>query len=283
MDRMDKHLQHFVTRCILTGFLPAALAAQPMHIRSLQSGTFESRDYIIDEDITVAAGKKLILPPGTKLLFNPHTKLSVSGELRCEGTEENPIVFKTINPTTSSQSDDFIQWAGITVLGDGRISLKYCALYHSLYGVQVPDTSSMLAFEKVSFYQNDNQLIIGEEPVFAADSVNFTFPLQEKIILSETIHKKQERKPPFPYILQYTFLSGAIGGLVGTIYAKSRADHYQKKYDKQTSAQGIKHYKKRRNKYIRYRDIGLAGTIVSASLCAITVTVVICMPTHSPT
>ncbi len=270
---MVKHLHRVVTHLLSLCLLPAALTAQPMPISGEQSGTFERGDYIIDEDIIVAAEKKLILAPGTKLLFNPHTKLTVAGELRCEGTEDDPIVFKTINTTTSSQTNDFIQWAGIMVSGTGRISLKHCEISHSLYGVQVPDTYALLAFENVSFYQNDNQLIIGEKPVLSIDTVNFSFQFPEKIQLSETIAKKRERRNPFPYILQYTFLCGAVGGLAGTIYAKTRADHYQKEYRKQTSEPAMEHYKGWRDKFDRYSDIGLAGTIASASLCAITVTV----------
>ncbi len=273
MYRMITHLSNFITQAFILFLLPTALAAQPMSISGEQSGTFESGDYIIDEDIIVAAQKKLILPPGTKLLFNPHTKLTVAGELRCEGTEEDPIVFKTINTTTSSHSDDFIQWAGIMVSGTGRISLKHCEIYHSLYGVQVPDTYALLAFENVSFYQNDNQLIIGEKPVLSIDSVNFSFTLPEKIRLSDTIEKKRERRNPIPYILQYTFLGAAVGGLVGTIYARSRANYYQGEYDKQTSPQAIKYYKNRGEKFIQYKNTGLACTVLSAAACAITVTV----------
>ena len=88
--------------------VPVFLLSQPLHISSKQSGTFESGAYIVDEDIYVPVEKKLILQPGTRMLFNPHTVLKVFGELICEGTEENPIIFRTITTASDSESGDFI-------------------------------------------------------------------------------------------------------------------------------------------------------------------------------
>lgn len=254
--------------------LPTLLLSQPLHISSKQSGTFESGEYIVDEDINIPAEKKLILQPGTHLFFNPHTVLKVFGELLCEGTEENPIVFRTIATASDSASGDFIQWTGIIVAKRGAVSLSNCEIHSSLYGVQVPDTASILLFSNVTFENNDNQLIIGEEPVLAKDTSHYTFHVpKRKVRLTETTGAYKETRSPLLQVLQYTFLAGAIGGLIGTIYCKAEADTYDEQYKKQTEPQDISYYKSKREEFKRYTRIGLAGTIVSASACVLTVTI----------
>lgn len=263
-----------VTGIILYTHLIVSVYSQPLHISGEQSGTFESREYVIDEDISVPADKKLRLQPGTHLFFNPHTVLKVFGELHCEGVKENPIVFRTIKDTTGSQSSDFIQWTGIIVTKHGKVLFEYCELYNSLYGVQVPDTTSLLKFAHVSFCENDNQLIIGEEPVFSGDSANFTFPLpKKKIRLAKTVAAYEEQRSPLLPILQVTFLSCAVGGLIGTIYCKTVADDYQDLYEKQTAQSEMDYYKQRRDRYRGYYRLGWVGTGIAAAASVVTITV----------
>ncbi len=236
--------------------------------------TFESREYIVDEDISVPADKKLRLQPGTHLFFNPHTVLKVFGELYCEGLEENQIVFRTIKDTTGSQSSDFLQWTGIIVTKHGKILFEYCELYNSLYGVQVPDTTSFLKFKKVSFYKNDNQLTIGEVPVFSGDTTHFTFPLpKRKIRLVQIAGAYEERRSPLLPILQVTFLTCAVGGLIGTIYCKTVADDYQDLYEKQTAQSEMDYYKHRRDRYRGYYRLGWVGTGIAAAASVVTITI----------
>ncbi len=264
--------KEIVTGIMLYTHLIVSVYSQPLHISGEQSGTFESREYIIDEDISVPADKKLRLQPGTHLFFNPHTVLKVFGELHCEGFEENPIVFRTIKDTTGSQSSDFLQWTGIIVKKNGKISVEYCEIYNSLYGVQVPDTTSLLKFANVSFYENDNQLIIGEETVFSGDSTNFTFPLPKRKIRLASGGYEERRSPLLP-ILQVTFLTCAVGGLIGTIYCKTVADDYQDLYEKQTAQSEMDYFKQRRDRYRGYYRLGWIGTGIAAAASVVTITV----------
>jgi hypothetical protein len=257
-------------------FIFSSIYAQPLHIAGKQSGTFESGEYCVDEDINVPPEKKLILPPGTRLYFNPHTVLKVFGELECEGTEENPIVFRIISDTTGSQSDDFLQWTGIIVTKQGRISFEYCEIANSLYGVQAPDTLSLIKFKSISFYNNDNQLTIGEVPVFSGDSAHFTFPIpKRRIRLDQPMVYEEQRSPLLP-ILHITFLSCAVGGLIGTIYCKTVADDYHDQYMAQTTDQSkMDYYKNRRDRYNGYYRLGWVGTSIAAAASAVTITITI--------
>ena len=264
---------------ILSILLPFQVYSDTLHISAEQSGAFECAEYVIEKTVIVPEDEKLKFLPGSKLLFNPYAGMNVSGDLVCEGTKENPIIFTSISNTTDSLSKNYLQWHGIIVNKTGKISFKHCQINNSLYGIKVPDTSSMFLFDSVSFYQNDNQLILGEVPVFSGDSTNFSFPIPEKrvpltrIPFPSEVYKKR-KSPLFP-ILHSTFIACSIGGAVAWGYFKSKADYYQDEYQKLGKGEeaAMADYKDRRDRYITYYRTGLTCTLISLSASIVTITI----------
>ena len=52
--------------------------------------------FIVEQDIIVPDGHKVVIKEGCVFLFNPFTGLQVLGELQVKGTQENPVVFTSI-------------------------------------------------------------------------------------------------------------------------------------------------------------------------------------------
>lgn len=266
---------NYMLLSIIPLFFTTTVYSQTLHISSEQSGIFDSLEYIVEDDIIVPKEKKLKFLPGALLFFKPYAGIKVSGNLVCEGTKEKPIIFTSIKNISDTTSDNYLQWKGIEVNKNGKISFKHCEIHNSLYGIKIPDTSSILLFDSVSFYQNDNQLILNEELVFSGDSINFSFPIPVKIsLLPSSSEKYKKRTSPLMPILRYTFLTFSIGGIVGWRYFKSEANYYNDRYQKeQKDKSAISHYKSKRNKYENYSNAGLVCTLISAPALALTITI----------
>ena len=258
-------------------YTPFQVFSDTLHISSEQSGAFEKAEYIIEKTIIVPEDEKLKFLPGSKLFFYPSAGIKVYGTLLCEGTKEKPITFTLFTRQKNSQMESYLQWQGIITGTKGKISLKHCSINSSLYGVKVPDTSSILVFDNVSFSRNDNQLVIGEVPVFSGDSANFSFPLPDKSVpitrvpLTSGIEK--ERKSPLFPILQSSFAAIAIGGAVAYGYFRSKADDYHDKYSQAKDPSSIADYKSKRNEYANYSNAGLACMLVATPALGFTITI----------
>lgn len=253
-------------------YVPFQVSSDTLHISSEQSGAFEKAEYIIEKTIIVPEDEKLKFLPGSKLFFFPSAGIKVYGSLICEGTKEKPIIFTLFTRQKNSRIESYLQWQGIIVSKNGKISFKHCSINNSLYGVKVPDTSSMLLFDKISFYRNDNQLVIGEVPVFSDDSADFSFPIPDKST-PLTSRKDKERKSPLFPILHSSFAAIAIGGAVAYGYFRSQADDYHDKYSKAKDANSIADYKSKRDEYTRYSNAGLACMLISTPALGFTVTI----------
>ena len=268
-------LKHLVLLLlILTSF---QIYSDTLHISSEQSGAFEKAVYIIEKTIIVPENAKLKFLPGSNLFLYPSAGIKVNGTLICEGTKEKPITFTLFTRQKDSKIESYLQWQGIITGTKGKISFKRCSISSSLYGVKVPDTTSILLFDNVSFSRNDNQLVIGEVPVFSGDSANFSFPIPDKSIPSTKVPltsgiEKERKSPLFP-ILHSSFAAMAIGGAVAYGYFRSKADDYQDKYNQAKDQNAIADYKSRRNEYAGYSNAGLACMLIAAPALGFTITI----------
>lgn len=94
--------------------------------------------YVIDQQVTVASGVTLNIEAGTVIKALPGEAPQVSmlvvakgGKINAKGTEENPIIFTSINDNidpingvdSALNKDDMGLWGGIIILGDAPVSL----------------------------------------------------------------------------------------------------------------------------------------------------------------
>jgi hypothetical protein len=124
------------------------LLGLPVHGQTSLSGdlskfTLDSANspYIIEKDIEVPAGKKVVVNDGCVFLFKPFTGLAVFGSLIVKGTQARPVVFTTINDSLfnkqSRQTANPFDWNGITIDKDAaEVALSEFRLMYSVFGIK---------------------------------------------------------------------------------------------------------------------------------------------------
>src|SRR4030065_2539394 len=81
----------------------------------------QNSPYLIDGEIKIPRGKKLIIEPGVKVIFTGHHKLIVNGILQAKGTKQDSIYF--------FPSDTSVGWHGIRFIeAEDFSTLEYCVL-----------------------------------------------------------------------------------------------------------------------------------------------------------
>jgi len=123
------------------------------------SGTwvFDSSPYLIQGDIEVSSGSKLVIELGVEVIFQGHYGFCVIGELVAEGTENDSIVFTAADTATG--------WRGICILAGGNAQMDYCVVQNVkktavtwTQGGAIACLSSSLTIQHSSVRQN---LIMG--------------------------------------------------------------------------------------------------------------------------
>ena len=120
-----------------------------------------------------------------------------------------------------------------------------CIIENSLYGINLFDSLTVLGLDSLSFFQNDNGIILNEIILFSNDTTYYSFAEKEEIVEKpvekpvipvepEKPLKKKIRKKGSPTlnVLQYTFLTCAVTGFICMFPALNKADHYHNKYEK---------------------------------------------------
>ncbi len=122
---MTRRILLLIALLILTSGSP--ILAQ-IHISGPLSGVLVDTTYIVTGNISVPAGRSLLIQPGAVILFRGYYAFDIYGYLCAAGTESDSIVFK---PSAGSP-----YWAGIDFNDSAADSsiLEYCYLTGSHYG-----------------------------------------------------------------------------------------------------------------------------------------------------
>lgn len=97
--------------------------------------------YIIDSDISIEQGKDVVLSAGVIFLFNSFTGLSIAGNLYVEGTEDDQVVFTSVqdaayNPDAEKLPQAF-DWNGIKIERNaGDVKMRNFRVTFSVYGIK---------------------------------------------------------------------------------------------------------------------------------------------------
>lgn len=125
--------------------------------------------YIVEDNISVESGKKLVIEEGSILLFSPFTGLTVYGSLEVNGTDENPVIFTSLSDTAYNPQSQILanpfDWNGILIHARAsQVVLKNFKLSYSVYGIksQREDVSIMngLFFQNGQFHFTVNEKIM---------------------------------------------------------------------------------------------------------------------------
>jgi hypothetical protein len=237
--------------------------------------TFESggNPYIVEQDILIPAGNRAVIKEGCVFLFKPFTGLTVHGHLVVEGTQEQPIIFTSINDgehnPASEQLPNPFDWNGILVTREsGTVSLKYFALRYSVYGIK--SQNSNIQIENGQFRQNGQfHFTINDKIQFVQDNIAFSYTGS-----SETTGKDKPKNPPEPpgkpkkktstgvKIFRFTSLGVGIAGVgTGAVFGIKTGIHWTDWMARSRAGDDNDH-----DKDLKIYQTNLKWTIISSSV-----------------
>lgn len=131
--------------------------------------TPENSPYLVTSDITVDAGKKLTVMPGTRVHFSPGTGMTVNGTLDARGPTPDSIHFgsrqELFQPSTALPGD----WKGILLNGGGSSGsqLDYCSIVYAGDGsnqaaLYLASSSAQITNSEISF--SSTRGIVADNP-----------------------------------------------------------------------------------------------------------------------
>lgn len=148
--------------------------------------TFESggNPFIVEQDILIPSGNKAVIKEGCVFLFKPFTGLTVHGHLLVEGTQEQPVVFSSINDgehnLSSEQLPNPFDWNGILITREsGTVSLMNFHLFFSVYGIKSQKPN--IVIDNGVFKQNGQfHFTINDKIQFVQDNIPYSYKYDEK-------------------------------------------------------------------------------------------------------
>jgi len=259
----------------------AAICAAETHITGDITGmTFESggNPYIVEQDILIPAGNRAVIKEGCVFLFKPFTGLTVHGHLLVEGTQEQPVIFTSINDGEYNQASEQLpnpfDWNGILISREsGTVSLKQFGLRFSVYGIKSQNTNVQI--DNGLFRQNGQfHFTINDKIQFVQDNIAYSYNGDGNGGLTATPDKPGQGSKPGAKtgrdtkkgvkIIRYSSLGvGIAGTIVAAGYGIATGVHFAEWKTKQESSQPYD--------YDRERTIfrnNLTGAIIGGA-CAV--------------
>ncbi len=135
--------------------------------------------YIVDQDIVVPAGKKLVIKEGCVFLFKGFTGLNVFGQLHVAGTSKRPVVFTSVNDgdfnSKSDQLPNPFDWNGILIAKESAGALlENFNLRYSVYGLKSQTTN--VSVQNGVFRQNGQfHFTVNEKIQYVQDNIAFSY------------------------------------------------------------------------------------------------------------
>lgn len=112
--------------------------------------------YVITANLTVPAGAKLTLQPGTTLKFANGTVLTATGELKISGTAAAPVVL-TSNAVTPARGS----WSGVLINGSAGSVVEYATIEYTLTAVNVSGVPATVRNNTLRYFTNNGVYVSG--------------------------------------------------------------------------------------------------------------------------
>jgi hypothetical protein len=247
------------------------------------SGVYKQGEYVISGTVYVLPSNTLTFLPGTKIYFDKFSDLNIEGSLICEGTRDSVILFESKSALTP-RLPETLDWNGITCSEKAeRISLSYCTIAHSVYGIKIDVSQTSVRLDHVVFKDNGTSSLSRDgKPVFTPDSVPVSFDCKpatsDCILLKDTSETNgKSLKQPSPVLSSekkkhtWRFPVRIALGTVGLveagiwIYGNSEAEKYNNRYKNDLNGQQAISDRDKRDKAVVMRNIGVAASLVGAA------------------
>ena len=236
--------------------------------------TFESggNPYIVEQDILIPEGNKVVIGEGCVFLFKPFTGLTIHGHLMVNGTQESPVVFTSQNDGEYNESSEQLpnpfDWNGILVSREsGTVAFKNIQLRFSVYGIKSQNTN--VEIDNGLFRQNGQfHFTINDKIQFVQDNIAYSYNGKDV----EDGKKPSKPKPPKPEkgtssttikVIRYTSLGiGAVGAIIGIVYGVQLQEAYSDWHSEKDDPDKYK----TNEAAVREKTI---GTIISSSVAVV--------------
>jgi hypothetical protein len=188
--------------------------------------------FIVEQDIIVPNGQKVVIKEGCIFLFNPFTGLQVLGELKVEGTQEKPVIFTSIYDSYNKESPQLpnpFDWNGVLVAREsGTVTFSNFELLYSVYGIKSQNPG--IKIQNGIFKQNGQfHFTLMDKIQFVQDNISYSFNQQDADLgTGDEAGKgngkggsKPDAKSPSNGVKVFRFTSlgvGAAGLLVGAVF-----------------------------------------------------------------
>jgi len=230
-------------------------ARQMLNGRDLH-GYFTKDVYVLKDSANVASGKTLTFGPGTIVEIATGYGFHVEGELRCNGTALEPVVFKAHKLENSL--DDYYWWRGIFVKPGAQIHCEHLIISDAEMGITIEDPLSVSQMRAISFKNNYFDVKIGDYQAEKVDTLFSYTPsvplLKKKVQLSPT-----EKKHRILTVSRFVLGGVTIAGLSCWIAGKNGSDTY---YNRMLDAEAG-NYQEYRAQKKRYDTIYSTGIILT--------------------
>jgi len=198
----------------------------------------DGNPYIVENDIVIPAGQKVVVNKGCVFLFKPFTALIVRGQLFVDGTEKEPVVFTSINddkfnPETEKLPAAF-DWNGIDIAGSAAgTNLSHAVVSYSVFGVK--SQYDGLVLTQCTFYENGQfNFTLHGRALPVVNRKPFTYPVpEERPVVTQSAPasasgRKQltpaQRKKVVLHVVGATCAAAGLGMLGGSLYFNSTAN-----------------------------------------------------------
>ena len=252
------------------------------------SGVYKQGEYVISGTVYVLPSNTLTFLPGTKIFFDKFSDLTVEGSLVCEGTKDSIILFESKSVLTPRMPET-MDWNGITCSEKSeRVSLAYCTIAHSVYGLKIDVSQTSVSLDHVVFKDNGTSSLSRDgKPIFTPDSVPVSFDCKQGtancILIKDTSEAggkllKQTRPPLASVKKQHTWrlpvrISLGAVGLIGAglwLYGHSEAEKYNDRYTSDSNGQQAASDRKKRDEAVVLRTLGIIACITGLAGCGVT-------------
>jgi hypothetical protein len=155
--------------------------------------------FMVTDNVTIPAGKKVIIQEGCVFLFKPFTGIIVEGTLVVEGTLQDPVVFTTENDSKynpdAKQFPNPFDWNGILIRAQAEsVRLSNFVLEYSVYGVKSQKEEFLI--NNGTFSRNGQfHLTVGDKIKNVVEDVPYNFGDQSVNGLQTTTVRNHKDSP----------------------------------------------------------------------------------------
>jgi hypothetical protein len=166
--------------------------------------------YIVDQDVVVPKNEQIVIKAGCIFLFNSFSGINVFGSMLVEGTEENPVVFSSINDSQynpdASQLPNAFDWNGIYLAeGSGDVKFRNFRLMYSVFGIK--SKKDDITLQNGYFKQNGQfHFTINDNIHYVQDNISYSYNVGGK-----TEPGKEEPKEKKPAVKTKTEKKEGVG------------------------------------------------------------------------